>query len=105
MIFPTDPGSYASVTAGFRRTDTSLIGLAGSNVGADACARICPVFGSITTTVPEIACAFFTAADIASCATHCTSRSIVSCTPVPGFASVMISFDPGITVPAPLAKR
>ena len=53
MIFPTDPGSYASVTAGFLKTAISLIGFFGSNVGADACARIAPVFGSITTTVPE----------------------------------------------------
>ena len=56
-------------------------GSVGSKVGAVASARIAPVRGSITTTVPLSASAALTSAASAFCAAHWMSRSIVSRTP------------------------
>ena len=71
ITFPVDPGSYTSWTAGLRiSANVILARLEGLKLGALACARIAPVFGSITMTVPDNALELFTAAVIASCATH-----------------------------------
>ena len=75
----------------------------GSNVGALACANIAPVLGSITITVPDLALEDATAWLIAFCATHCTSRSMVSRILVPDFASTLTCSDPGIIFPRPFA--
>ena len=71
ITFPVEPGSYTSCTEGLRinESDTPLR-LFGSKVGAVAWAKISPVFGSITITVPLNAPDFFTASLIALEATH-----------------------------------
>ena len=71
ITFPVEPGSNTSCVAGFRvcSIDKFLV-FAGSKLGALACAKIAPVFGSITITVPDLAEDFLTTSEIAFCATH-----------------------------------
>ena len=59
----------------------------GLKLGAVASARIAPVRGSITTTVPLSASAALTSADSAFSAAHWMSRSIVSRTELPSTGS------------------
>src|SRR3954469_11684582 len=59
----------------------------------------------MTMTVPLSACTARTCAAIACCASHWMSRSIVSCTPVPGTAGDTTSWPSGIGEPdKPVSK-
>ena len=90
--------------AAIRNDDTQLGASVGpaegwASAGAVASARICPVRGSMTTTLPLSACALATCSEIASCATYWMSRSMVRRMVVPASASVRELAPVGIAPP------
>ena len=72
----------------------------GRTVGAVAIARICPVRGSMTMTLPLCAPVAFTCLAIASWAFHWMSRSRVSRRPLPGIGLLCSSSPIGMRWPS-----
>ena len=95
-----DPGSYTSDSA---RLPRSWMGAApgsdGSKLGAVARARIAPLRGSITTTVPLSASDALTSATSAFSAAHWMSRSMVSRIELPSTGSRWLDSELGISRP------
>ncbi len=93
MILFTDPGSNASVTVRLRHRSGSVsANRLGSNDGKLAMARMSPVLGSITITVPAFAPLSRTALAKACCVWNWMSRSIVvrRLTPSTGSVSALM---------------
>ena len=100
IILLTEPGSYMSLIVRLPVWPAAAApGSEESNVGAVASASTCPVLGFSTITLPDSAFSACTWCAMACCAIHWMSRSRVSVTVRPAWASTVLSWLPGMTTP------